>query len=153
MLARVQIIFSISKVISSGHFQLWFLFVILHETLRQSHINVFCTCSLFSTVASDIIFTIDLCYMIIQNQDYKVCISNWISIICIFYDNVYIWLYTCKIDLTDGTRKNIGPTIMFIKLWDVLMVEQIFFLPQVKRSMIISNKLVYTSFHTSCRTT
>ena len=29
---------------------------------------------------------------------------------------------------------------MFIIFWDFLMVEQIFFSPQVKRSVIISNK-------------
>ena len=36
---------------------------------------------------------------------------------------------------------------------DFLMVEQIFRSPHVKRSVIISNKLVYTSYLTSCRTT
>ena len=35
--------------------------------------------------------------------------------------------------------KKISSTIMFIKFWDFLMVEQIFLLPQVKRSMVISN--------------
>ena len=30
--------------------------------------------------------------------------------------------------------------IMFITFWDFLMVEQIFLSPQVKRSVIISNK-------------
>ena len=33
------------------------------------------------------------------------------------------------------------------------MVEQIFLLPQVKQSVIISKKLVYMSCLTSCRTT
>ena len=33
------------------------------------------------------------------------------------------------------------------------MVEQIFLSPQVKRSVIISKKLVYASWITSCRTT
>ena len=32
-------------------------------------------------------------------------------------------------------------------------VEQSYFLPQMKRSVIICNKLVYTSCFTSCRTT
>ena len=36
-------------------------------------------------------------------------------------------------------------TIMFIIVLDILMVDQIFLLPQVKRSVIISNRLVYTS--------
>ena len=31
-------------------------------------------------------------------------------------------------------------TIIFITFWDILMVEQIFLSPQVKRSVIISNK-------------
>ena len=31
-------------------------------------------------------------------------------------------------------------TTMFIIFWDVLIAEQIFFSPQVKRSVIISNK-------------
>ena len=35
---------------------------------------------------------------------------------------------------------NLVPTIMFITFWDFLKVEQIFLLPQVKRSIIISNK-------------
>ena len=43
-------------------------------------------------------------------------------------------------------------TIMFIIFWDFLMVEQIFPAPQEKWSMIISNKLVYTSCLTSCWT-
>ena len=43
-------------------------------------------------------------------------------------------------------------TIMFIIFWDFLMVEKIFLSPQVKRSVIISNKLVCTSCLTSCRT-
>ena len=34
-----------------------------------------------------------------------------------------------------------------------LMVEQIFLSPQVKRSVIISKKLVYASWIPSCRTT
>ena len=33
---------------------------------------------------------------------------------------------------------------MFIIFWDFLMFEQIFLLPQVKQSIIISNKLVHT---------
>ena len=33
------------------------------------------------------------------------------------------------------------------------MVEQILFSPQVKRSVVISNKLVYASCLTSCQTT
>ena len=36
-------------------------------------------------------------------------------------------------------------TIMFIIFWDFLMVEQIFFSPQQKRGVIISNKPVYTN--------
>ena len=37
------------------------------------------------------------------------------------------------------------PTIMFIKFWDLLMFQQTFFSPQLKRSVIISNKSVSTS--------
>ena len=44
-------------------------------------------------------------------------------------------------------------TIMFKIFWDLLMVEQIFLPPQVKRSMIISAKLVLTSCLTSYQTT
>ena len=35
------------------------------------------------------------------------------------------------------------PTMMFIIFWDFLMDEQIFLSPQGKRSVIISNKVVY----------
>ena len=42
-------------------------------------------------------------------------------------------------------------TIKFIIFWDFLMVEQIFLSPQVKRNVIICNKLVYMSCLTSCR--
>ena len=45
------------------------------------------------------------------------------------------------------------PTIMFIIFLNFLMVEQIFLSPRVKRSVIISNKLVYASYLTTCRTT
>ena len=41
-------------------------------------------------------------------------------------------------------------TIMFIILWNVLMVEKNFLSPNVKQSVMISNTLVYTNFHTSC---
>ena len=42
-------------------------------------------------------------------------------------------------------------TIKLIIFWDFLMLEQIFFSPQAKQSVIISNKLVYTSCITSCK--
>ena len=41
----------------------------------------------------------------------------------------------------------------FCNILRLLMVEQIFLSPQVKRSIIFSNKLVYTSCLTSYRTT
>ena len=41
-------------------------------------------------------------------------------------------------------------TIMFIIFWDFSMVDQILLLPQVKRSLIIWNKPVYTIYLTSC---
>ena len=44
-------------------------------------------------------------------------------------------------------------TTMVIILWKFLMFYQIFLSPQVKRSLIISNKLVYTICLTSCWTT
>ena len=48
---------------------------------------------------------------------------------------------------------NLAPTIMFIMSWDLLIAEQIFLSPQVKRSIFISNKLVYKSYLTSCPNT
>ena len=44
-------------------------------------------------------------------------------------------------------------TTIFIILWEFLMFYQIFLLSPVKRNLIISNKLVYTSCLTSCRMT
>ena len=44
-------------------------------------------------------------------------------------------------------------TIMVMILSEFLTFYQVFLLPQVKRSLIISNKLVYTSCLRSCRTT
>ena len=41
---------------------------------------------------------------------------------------------------------------MFIIFWNFLIVKQIFLSPQVKQSVIISNKLVYTSLLSGCRT-
>ena len=38
-----------------------------------------------------------------------------------------------------------GHTIVYIIFWDFLIIEQIFLLLQVKRSVIISNELVYMS--------
>ena len=43
--------------------------------------------------------------------------------------------------------------IMFIIFWDLLTAEQIFFSPQVKQGVNISNELVYTSCLMRCRTT
>ena len=42
-------------------------------------------------------------------------------------------------------------TTMVIKLWEFLIFYQILLSPQVKRSLIISNKLVYMSCLTSCQ--
>ena len=42
---------------------------------------------------------------------------------------------------------------MLIIFWDFLIVEQIFVLPQMKRSVIVSSKLVYSSYPTICRRT
>ena len=42
-------------------------------------------------------------------------------------------------------QKKILKTTMVIILLEFLMVYQVFDAPQVKRSMIISNRLVYTS--------
>ena len=53
--------------------------------------------------------------------------------------------------LTSSLKKKKLSTIMFIIFWDFLMLEKIFLSPQVKRRVIISNKLVYTSYLTSCR--
>ena len=39
--------------------------------------------------------------------------------------------------------------MMFIIFWDFLMVQQIFLSPQVKRSVIITNKLICVSCLTS----
>ena len=44
-------------------------------------------------------------------------------------------------------------TVMFIILRDFLLVEQIFLSTQVKRGVIVSNELAYTSYVTSCRPT
>ena len=44
------------------------------------------------------------------------------------------------------------PTIMFIIFSDLFMFEQIFLSPQVKRSVIIKDKLVYLSSLTTWRT-
>ena len=41
-------------------------------------------------------------------------------------------------------------TMMFIIFSDFLMIEQKFLSPQVKRNMVISNKLAYMSYLTSC---
>ena len=41
---------------------------------------------------------------------------------------------------------------MLITFRDFLMADQIFLSPQVKRSVIISNKVVYTSFVASYQT-
>ena len=44
-------------------------------------------------------------------------------------------------------------TTIFIIFWDILMVDKIFLTPQIKRGVIISNKLVYKSCRTSRRMT
>ena len=49
-----------------------------------------------------------------------------------------IW-YDIKTLIYTKTFKNVSTTILII-FWDVLINDQIFFSPQVKRSVIISNK-------------
>ena len=68
----------------------------------------------------------------------------------------FIKLMTTKLCrmVTSGRRFRTSTcTIMFIIFWDFLMVAQIFLWPQVKRSVIISSKLVDTSCLTSCQLT
>ena len=48
-------------------------------------------------------------------------------------------------------KQNFASNI-FLIFWGFLMINQFFVAPQVKRSMIISNKLVHTSWVTICRT-
>ena len=43
--------------------------------------------------------------------------------------------------------------IMFIIFWNFLLIKDIFLSPKLKGSVIISNKLVYMSYLTSCQTT
>ena len=47
----------------------------------------------------------------------------------------------------------VAATTTFLMFLDFLMVEQIFFSLQMKRTVIIRNTLVYTNCLTSCRTT
>ena len=58
-----------------------------------------------------------------------------------------------EIDVNRNNLTEYKPIIMFIILWDFLMVEQIFLSLQVKWNVIISKKLVYTSYLRSCSTT
>ena len=51
-----------------------------------------------------------------------------------------------------GRRVISASGIKFIIVSDFFIVEQVFLSPQVKRSVIISNKQVYTSCLTSCVT-
>ena len=48
-------------------------------------------------------------------------------------------------NLIPFTLSLMSPTIIFIMFWDFLTVEQIFISPQVKQSVVISNKLVCKS--------
>ena len=48
-------------------------------------------------------------------------------------------------NLIPFTLSLMSPTIIFIIFWDFLTVEQIFISPQVKRIVVISNKLVCKS--------
>ena len=61
------------------------------------------------------------------------------------------WFLFLKISEKGGeiTKFLFNSAIMFIIFWHFLMVEQIFLSPQVKRSMIISNKLIYMNCLTS----
>ena len=62
--------------------------------------------------------------------------------------------FTIKWIITETTCPcTCGTTTMVIILLEFFMFCQIFLSPQVKRSLIISNRLVYTSCLTSCRTT
>ena len=53
----------------------------------------------------------------------------------------------------ESTFGKLKATTMFIIFRDFFMVEQIFLSPQVKRSVINYNKMVYMSYLMSCRTT
>ena len=61
------------------------------------------------------------------------------------------WFLFLKISEKGGelTKFLFNSTVMFIIFWDFLMVEQIFLSPQLKGSVIISNKLVYINCLTS----
>ena len=50
----------------------------------------------------------------------------------------------------DGTNELVRSPVIFKVFWGFLIAEQIFFSLQAKRTLINSNKLVYTSCITSC---
>ena len=50
--------------------------------------------------------------------------------------------------IKDKRQNRILERIMFIIFWDLLMAKQMFLSPQVKWSIIISNKQAYTSYLT-----
>ena len=86
---------------------------------------------------------------IIYKHGTTIMIKNLNKYVCI-YDTIQFILMKMKMKMKNAShRYNLnGPTTMIM-----LMVEQIFLSPQVKRSTIISNKLVFTSRLTSRRTT
>ena len=66
-----------------------------------------------------------------------------------FIKNFIIWPY--MVELILAFIQALGQsTIMFIILWNFLMMEKNFLSSHVKQSVMISNILVYTNFHTSC---
>ena len=58
------------------------------------------------------------------------------------FDTAYARLILGKVGVyvLTGSRHETGVTTMFIIFWDILIDEQIFFSPQVNRSVIISIK-------------
>ena len=80
------------------------------------------------------------------------CRMQWWSSLFPFSigNTLFGWIWSKN--LTFQLKLELGTYNHFIIFWDFLLVEQAFLSPQVKRSVIISNKLVYTSYRTSCRT-
>ena len=78
---------------------------------------------------------------------------SYLLFISVFEVDLTFWVRLTNTFWRTSLVPELYSTIMFIIFWDFLMVQQFFFWSEVKQSMVISNKLIYTSCLMSCRTT
>ena len=126
------------------------LLIFFNKENNRNSVNIWCQYILKFTL--NILFCPEsiFCFTFFSFIQFIFLEKSWLHFVYLLFKIRFTTDYTLDYSRQRYNNPFFQPTIMF-KMF--LMVEQIFLLPKVKQSVIFSNKLVYTSCLTSCRTT